>query len=231
MTKISPTLAFVAVIFGFAAGVSAQNTPPLRLPAWEISGSIGVFMMDSDRITEEEHTAGTDRFTGDDWLAVAYGLGVGHYWTPHLKVDAGFAHRSLHDTIDFESGRPPGLSTAFKPILVVTGKTVDLTTVVAGATYQFRENAFFHPYVSAGVRMGWLREHRFRDQSDGTTPYPHTVMALDERTNQLLARPVVAGGAKWYLDQFVFLRPEAALALRPGRLLDMTFGVSVGRDF
>ena len=137
----------------------------------------------------------------------------------------------FRSTIDFESGRPQGLPTAFKSILVVTHKNVELTTAVLGATYQFRENAFFHPYVSAGVRLGWLREHRFRDQSDGTTPYPHTVMALDERTTQFLARPVVAGGAKWYLDQFVFLRPEAALALRAGRLLDTTFGISVGRDF
>lgn len=77
MARLTPTLAFAAAMFGFVAGVFAQTPPPLKLPAWEISGNLGVFMMDRDRITDEEHKTSTDRFTGDDWLAVAYGLGVG----------------------------------------------------------------------------------------------------------------------------------------------------------
>lgn len=231
MAKLISALTCIAAIFGCSVGALAQDAPPLRLPAWEMSGYLGAFMMGRDRITEVENKASADRFTGDDWRGLAYGLGAGHYWTPHLKVEAGFALRTPHDTIDFESGRIPGLSPVLKPILVVTHKRVELTTAVVGATYQFRENAFFHPFVSAGIRLGWLREHRFRDQSDGANPFPYTVMALDERTTQFLARPVASAGAKWYLDQFVFLRPEAAMAFGPGGLSDVTFGFSVGRDF
>jgi hypothetical protein len=32
-------------------------------------------------------------------------------------------------------------------------------------TYQFLENSFMHPYMTGGVRVGVLREHRVREQA------------------------------------------------------------------
>ena len=217
-----------------AISLSAQDVAPpsnaIQLPKWDVDASIGAFMMSQQAIDNEQRAANPDRESYDDWTAPAYGVDAGRYWTPHLKFGVGFVERRHHNTVDSEPVAPAGLPNQ-PSILVFTNKTMTLATVSAAATYQFRENAFIHPYVSGGAQLAWLREHRFRDQRSGASPYPYTVLALDERNYQLLTRPFVAGGVKLYFSQRVFARPDALLTFGRGGFSNSTFRVAFGADF
>ena len=233
MKNISCT-AGITTSFLLAMSVSAQELTPLsnalQLPKWDVDASIGAFVMSSEAIDNEQRAANSDRRSFVDWASPAYGVDVGHYWTPHLKFSVGLLQRRHHNTVDMEPAGLAGVSNQ-SPIFVYTNKTVNLATVSAAATYQFRENAFIHPYVSGGAQLAWLREHRFRDQTSDANPYPYTVLALDERNYQLLTRPFVAGGTKLYLNQKVFARPDAILTFGRGGFSNSTFRVAFGADF
>ena len=62
------------------------------------------------------------------------------------------------------------------------------------------------------------------------TPITYTVPALDERTTQFHTRPFVAGGAKVYVNDRVFIRPEALMSFGSG-FRELTLRVAVGADF
>ncbi len=240
MRNISRAAAFTMATLLFAIRVSAQ-VPPVassapQLPRWDVDASLGGFTMSTRAIEEEQHAVNADRKTGNSWTSATYGLDVGHYWTPHVKIGVGFIQRGQGKTDDWELVQlAPNLS----PVFVFTDKTLNLTTLSVAATYQFRENVFLHPYVSAGARLEWLREHRFRERADYGSghpygsgyPYPFTVFALDEHNHQLLTRPFVAAGAKGYFNQRIFVRPEAILAFGPSGLSDSTFRIALGTDF
>ena len=223
------TTSFLLTI-SLSAQEVAPSSPVTQLPKWDVDASIGAFNMSQQAIDNEQRAANPDRESYADWTAPAYGVDAGRYWTPHLKFGVGFVQRHHHNTVDVEPVALAGIPNQ-PSIFVFTNKTMTLATVSASATYQFRENAFIHPYVSGGAQMAWLREHRFRDQTTGASPYPYTVLALDERNYQLLTRPFVAGGAKLYFNQKVFTRPDALLAFGRGGFSNSTFRVAFGADF
>lgn len=75
------------------------------------------------------------------------------------------------------------------------------------ATYQSRENVFAHPYVSTGIRLPVLREHRI---GDGTAYRGNEDSLCRQWTNVLRrwGRPFVAGGFKSYFNERIFVRTE-----------------------
>ena len=230
MRHITPWPVFFVATLLVAVHASAQQgrTVP-DAPArerWDVDAGLGWFNRhDSDWNTR------TPAEPQSDWTTMVYGVDAGYYWTSHLKIDVAGAFPGQYSTFDAEAvpvaGLPDGGS-------VFTRKTVDFTTFSVAATYQFRENAFAHPYVSGGLQFEWLREHRFRDERVYTfynpDPVTYTAPALDEHHDHVLMRPFVAAGAKFYFNRRIYVRPEAALSFGDG-IQELTYRFAVGADF
>ena len=91
----------------------------------------------------------------------------------------------------------------------ITTSTVSSTPSPRRLTWQFLENTFMHPYVSGGVKIGILQEHRYRQRP----PFARGPSAIRCRPSTsdappALARPFVAGGFKSYISRAVFVRTE-----------------------
>lgn len=230
----------VAAMLLPAVGASAQQNLPIGdalPPTWDVAASVGLFTMGNKAIDADQRTAASSRQTqADDWTAPTYRVGVGRYWTSHFKTDFGFAVHGPHDTFDVEIVPMVGLPNGAR---VFTDKRLDLTTASAAATYQFRENAYVHPYASAGIQVGWRRDHRFRDRRVYTEflgPFPatairYTALPLDEHNDILMTRPFVAGGTKLYFSRRVFIRPEAVVLFGPSGVSAIDVHAGAGIDW
>lgn len=221
----------VLLVLTLTADASAQQAPPAQ-PAgfvtWDIEGGVG-WLNRSDlnwrtRIPAEiQSSASVD----------AYRIGLGRYWTTHLKTEASVSMvprefgSSDVQTIPV-AGLPGGGD-------IYTAKRSTLTQMLLAGTYQFRDNAFVHPFLTGGLQVDWLRVHRFRDeraytQSNGVFIVRYRALALDEHYVETLVSAVGGGGAKVYFNRRIFVRPEALVALG-GAITQVTLLLGVGVDF
>jgi hypothetical protein len=190
---------------------------------WDVGGSYGILFA-SNR--EELPFYGND--SGLVWTVDA-----GRYMTTHLKADIGLMLMpSFRDyDRDLQDFRVAGLPANYT-FVALTQTTVRPTSLAAAATYQFRDNEFMHPYVSAGVRMVWQAEHTVRSQQTVTinrVSYP--VPAIDDRNTSLTARPFVTGGFKSYFNERTFMRSELLWAMGPQGFSHATLRIGAGVDF
>ena len=99
-------------------------------------------------------------------------------------------------------------------------------------TYQFLSNTFMHPYVSGGVRVAMVDEHRFREAfMYQFSNVRYAVPALDERRTLVVAKPFLAAGAKSYLSDTAFVRSEVVGAFRRDGLAQVSLHLGLGLDF
>ena len=193
---------------------------PVELPRWDFGSSFGI--LDSGHREE-------DPFSDDE--TIAWNLDVGRYLTPHLKLDGGLL-LTRSQTVGRRrtapiTGLPPEFSYFDWALTTVR------PTIVSGAfTYQFRDNEFVHPYLSAGVRTIWQAEHTVRvAQTVRLRGFDYAIPGFDERTTSLIARPFVAIGCKSYFNSRVFMRPEVLVAFSPSGYSHSTWRIGAGVDF
>ena len=216
-----------AILGAAVAPATAQEVPlrsgrslvPADFPRWDATGSLGLLVV----------SAGDTGASWDGWEQKAdYRLDVGRYWTPHLKTEVAFS--TSNPSRDYDTVRlvVPGVAAAF------AYDEIDrqLYTVAPALTWQFFENNFVHPYVSGGVKIGILQEHRYRPaitQRSGAISY--SVPAVDERRTLLQARPFVAGGFKSYISRAVFVRTEGRVAFSQDGVRQVSMMAGAGVDF
>lgn len=193
---------------------------------WDFTVSTG-FQFDDDA-----HDWVPATFSGGSWDG-AWGLqfDLGHYWTSHLKTEASAALLTNRRHYGYEE-------------LVVNGRPAQASWYgdarrgyVSGAvTWQFLDNAFAHPFVSAGVRLNVVDLHRRREGyawswiGGPSTSFP--IEPIDERKTLLQARPYVAAGYKSYFyNERTFLRSELSLGAGPHGVSQWGLRIGVGFDF
>ena len=112
----------------------------------------------------------------DQWFNVASGGGTtGYCWTPHLKTEFDISTSSEGERYSVEPIVLPGSTIVLLP---QRDHEFRVTTASAGVVGQFFDNAWFHPFVGAGVELIREREHietslQFvppRDHSGSTDP-------------------------------------------------------------
>jgi hypothetical protein len=176
-------------------------------------------------------TFGIEHLLFDNWEGtVRPRFYLGYYWTPHLKTDARVMLPRRVSAAYFGEFPVPGLPDGG---YMSTDSTTDIHTLAVGASYQFFENTFVHPYVSSGLQLERRREHWFRAEAVHTgyvgpfpsTPVRYPVPGLDARSTRVLVRPYVAGGAKVYFTTRLFTRVEALIGVT------RTYEAGVGLDF
>lgn len=198
------------------APVHAQTLPTaVDAPKWDAgSGFSLLWVRDADVGDEGDGSLGEYQLR----------LDVGRYWTPHLKLGlfaaSGPRFRTAQLAYVDANGRP-------YPAVITTHAR--LVTVAPGLSYQFGDNAFMHPYVTAGVQIGLLRMHRERNPDAFRAPVP--VPRIDERESAVHARPFAAAGFKAYFNRRVFVRPEVLGAFGPSGIRQFTLHLGAGVDF
>ena len=213
-----------------ATTVSAQaGETVVRMPAWDASGSLA---MHSFRASDLD---GGDDHYYYDWETLGQpGAQVGRYVTPHLKVELGVRgpmQYTSYDTIRV----PAPLTGGFAETWV--DRHVRFVSFAPAITWQFFENTFMHPYVSAGVAVDLVDIHRFREA--GTESYPlsrttvrYDVPGIDTRETAVKARPFFAAGSKSYFGNGRwFVRPEVEIGVAKSRIGQVSLRLGVGVDF
>jgi hypothetical protein len=197
----------------------ARSLKAAQFPRWDASGSIGFLSLKGSE---------TPSPWADYEVKAEYRFDLGRYWTSHLKTDVAVSATNGWQKWQSVPLSVPGVPNAY------AYDDIDrrLFTIAPAVTWQFRENTFMHPYVSGGVKVGMLNEHRVRES--GTLRFPsvgYTVALLDERRTVVTARPFVAGGFKSYISRSVFARTEARLAVADDGMRQLSVLAGVGVDF
>jgi hypothetical protein len=218
---------FLAMFVGGAGSAAAQSAQASSagptLPRWDIDGTWEVLSIASS----EDSSSDNPRW--DSTSLAGIHVSIGRYWTTHLKGEFGLTAAPSTLSFDYDYLTGPGFP---QSAYGFTNKKQVLTTYSANATYQFFENAFTHPYLSAGLRFDSLREHRFRNQTVSTiNRTSYTVPALDEHKTSLAVRPFVAVGSKWYFNERVYVRAELPLAFGPQGVYSGGYHFGFGTDF
>ena len=149
-------------------------------------------------------------------------LSVGRFFSPHLRAYAAIGTRRNDGTFGADVITPTSKGTLYD-LYEERG-----AVVTSGITWQFRENAMVHPYVSAGVNIGAYQHDQRLDTVSGTTYKSQMLFQKDE----IEVRPVVAVGAKTYFGGGRwYVRPEAAVASGSTGVKRLLLRFGIGRDF
>lgn len=150
---------------------------------------------------------------------------VGRQWTTHLKTTVS-VNMSGEGRV-YASEAIPVLGQAF-PGFRYSERYVRGSGVAGSVSYQFFENAWVQPCVTAGV--GVTR------QLEGIESPPQTVGRLvlpavrsDARVFE--ARPFAGGGAKLYLTPNAFVRTDAQVSFGSRHSVHVVVSGGIGVDF
>jgi hypothetical protein len=214
----------VALIPTDAFAQRTTNGPAARgLYNWDIAGTCGLAIIGKDGASAP--------FGGEHAGATAWNLDVGRYLSTHLKIDGGLLATTSYYNSNPRSFPVPGLPSEYYYVTWAQTKN-RLTGFSAAATYQFFENQYAHPFVSAGVAVMREEVHSVRPAHTVTlNRVPYTIPAVDDRTATVSARPFVAAGWKSYFDERVFIRSEVLVAMRRDGFSHATMRIGAGFDF
>jgi hypothetical protein len=216
-----------ATLLATTASAQASDTA-VRMPAWDASGSLAIHFFQASDLD-----GSADDYYDSEALGQP-GAHVGRYVTPHLKVELGVRgpmQYTSYDTILVPAPLPGGFAETW------VDRNVRVVSFAPAITWQFFENTFTHPYVSAGVAVDLVDIHRFREA--GTESYPlsrttvrYDVPGIDTRKTVVKARPFFAAGSKSYFGNGRwFVRPEVEIGVAKSRIGAVSLRLGVGVDF
>jgi hypothetical protein len=204
------------VVAGAQAPASAVSLADPDPPGWDAFGHVAWLTVDKRDIAPDWNS----------WYDVAtFGGSVGRFVGRHVKLEFDAA-TSSHAEIYTEEmvSAPP------TPFFVSRQNRFRMTTLSAGASYQFFDNRWFHPVIGGGIESG--RETRRIE----TMPYPFrppvVVPALAEGTSTTWrTRPFVTTGFKAYVAERAFIRSDVRTTFDGDGVGQVSWRTGVGFDF
>jgi len=155
-----PTALFCLFVLALAVDAHAQQ--------WDTAGQLAL-----------QHRNKTDFGGSDRWYSVAAIDGsVGHYWTPHIKLELDVGTTGQGEIAGAEPAAASGLPFPFSRY---REHKLRETTIGGTAMYQFFENQWVHPFVGAEsswcTNGTWLirfpqQTSRFQRRRFGCRPLP-----------------------------------------------------------
>jgi hypothetical protein len=209
-----------ASIAGAQELTSNVTLSPATLTRWDVAAQVTWL---------GEHRP-AESFQSGRWFGVASGGGsIGFYWTTHLKTEFDLFTSSEGEAYSGEFIPVPGLTS---PLFVQRDHEIRFTTASASLTSQFFENAWFHPFVSAGLELVREREH-IETLLPPVPPRGPTVSAAAEEETRVRysGRPCLATGFKVYLSDHAFIRTDIRSSWSSDGLAALGWRSGVGVDF
>jgi hypothetical protein len=206
MTRVRAFVA--AVVLALPAVAAAQPADRIsadRFRKWDLGGGLGI------RFGERDDAV----VPAGSWMAEGT-----RYWTAHFKTSIAVTTAGQESSYGYSYDPRAAFSTYWQ-----TKTSPAAYGITAG--YQFFDNEFAHPYVSAGAR--------FASAYDVTTvqssrfPYGSVITSSPEK---LEVRPVIGGGFKSYFaNGRAFMRTELLLAIGPNGSAHAILQFGSGVDF
>jgi hypothetical protein len=200
-----------------------RNGVPFR--SWDFDASVGLHASDAVDSGDDGN------LFVESWSATtAVSGGVGRYWTSHWKTEVGVVNYPRHHDFGQDPIQlPAGFGYAFYTA------QIHRRQLVAAGTYQFLENQFAHPYLSAGTRVGFVNIHKVRDTTvtvyNGRTAVFSQLPPFDQRETLVQVRPFLAGGFKSYFNERAFVRSELSTGFSRRGLSEFVMRLGFGVDF
>jgi hypothetical protein len=166
-----------------------------------------------------------------DWYSTLLGsAGVGHYWTEHLKTEAELAVTGRGNLVSFEDQHREPFVTRY----VYRDHTYQLVTLSLVQSYQFRQNAWVHPFVGAGLDIDWERRAvegsvQVTDSSGSEPVFSSEPLPRETHTG-VIARAVAVTGFKAYVARNAFFRMDLRASVTDG-LDQVAWRFGFGWDF
>ncbi len=205
-----------------AAFAQAVIVSPSDPRTWDVTGSVGWFAGNKSGIAEE----------WNDWYdTFATSLEVGRYWSPHFKTEGAAIFTTEGTVFGRQEPIAPGEG---PPIFIPREHHFRVRAFTASATYQFFENTWVHPFVTAGVQFTEERERAF---SPDVPFYGRDFTRIDipiappRQATVFSVRPVVSAGAKFYVNERGFVRTDLGVAWHEGRVAQVVWRAGMGVDF
>jgi len=211
----------VTLCLSSAASAQSVTLSPPDPRRWDVAGSVGWLGGNKSELAEEWNSW-SDSF--------ATSLDVGRYWTPHIKTEAAITFTGEGSVYSYEER----FSAENRiPIVIPREHHFRITALSTAATYQFFENTWVHPFLSAGVQFTEERERSFPQvpfvrsgsgRLDIAVPPPRQATVFS-------VRPFASGGAKFYVNERGFIRTDLGVAWHDGRVGQVTWRAGIGVDF
>jgi hypothetical protein len=227
MTRACTAIAFATCL---SASISAAQEPgssvtllPASASRWDAAG----------QVTWLGERRPNPSIQWDPWFNIASGGGIiGYHWTPHLKTEFDLSTSTEGERYTYETIVIPG---ATIPLFLQRDHEFRVTTASAGLIGQFFENAWFHPFIGAGVELTREREHIETTLPIGPPRDPRAAPLFQEPQTETLeryrARPYVATGFKAYVSERAFIRSDIRTSWSSDGLAALAWRSGVGFDF
>ena len=220
-------LGAAAVCWLIAGSASAQliDGKGVAYRRWDVQGGVSLHVS-----TRADGSVANGSYA--QWEpAFAGTLEVGRYWTSHLETELGVVFLTSHQGGGQE---PVTVPTGQSGTAYITSR-VRQTQFTFAVIHQFGENAFVHPYVSVGARVGLLDINQSRwpraDVFADGRYVSYAIPALDRHFTDVRVRPYAALGSKSYFSERIFVRPEVMLAFGNRGLGQYALRAAFGVDF
>jgi len=220
------TCVFAFLLLAGSAEARQLKTPPPR--TWDVSLTAGSFHGESPDTTPSGNPA--------DWHhAGEYRVTAGHYFSSHLKTEIEFGATGEGHRYSQRFTSVPGSPTQYP---YSAQEFVRIRQGSARVTWQFLDNQWIHPYLSAGVSFDEerTRAHVYTPiySTDPRNPSARVVVGTAEHDEpqRTAYRPslVLAGGAKWYVSPAVFVKTGAQVGAARSAS-SISFLAGMGFDF
>lgn len=215
--------ALVAALLPAAASAQTVTLQPENPARWDVAVNVGWLGANKADIAPE----------WNGWTdAAAVDASVGYHFTKHLKIELGVGTSGEASiTIVEPLAEPVGSWPPYQ----TREHRFRSSTVTGGVTYQFLENAWFHPFVGAGVAVIHERE-RARAQlgqfffRDAFTRIQLPSLPEIDRT-VTTAHPYGALGFKAYASERVFFRTDLRVSASTEFARSVEWRAGMGIDF
>jgi opacity protein-like surface antigen len=195
------------LVLALPALASAQQVDRFAEPfrKWDLGGGLGIRFGEGDDAVVPL----------GNWMAEG-----SRYWTPHFKTSIQVTTAGQASSHGYQYD-PSGFRTTYS----------ETTTRPAAygltAGYQFFDNEFVHPYLSAGVRFA--SAHITTRVQSNRPPY---LSSTADAPDRLQVRPVIGGGFKSYFaNGRAFMRTELLLSVGPNGIRHAILQIGSGVDF
>jgi hypothetical protein len=224
VTRLSRVTASLVVALSFTQAAAAQTRKVSLVtsdaPRWDASGSAGWF---------GRSRTSSETVLGDTWSnAGSFAASLGYHWTPHLKIEGEVATSSTANFYTFETLTAPDRLPTFRS----SEHGVKTTSATGRVVYQFLDNRWVHPFVTAGVEVA-----RDRDRIETrippiapASPFSPPLVELTTRTTSSV-HPVFGGGFKFYVAERAFIRTDTRFSFDRDGLANSSWVAGMGFDF
>ena len=208
------------ILLGIGSGAEARQS--VAPPKLEIGGSVGVIEARPQEIDVPYY---------QDWYANGrYAGSIGYYWTKNLKTEFEHAWSGEGSRYLLEYARINGLPYSYQ-----TEQFFQLQQSTLRVVWQFRDNAWVHPYLSAGAVMD-IEHQRLhvpltsQQSTRGERILVHNELSSGDRY-EVRGGASVGGGAKFYVSERAFFNTGAIVTFSQNKTGTVNLIAGFGIDF